>query len=369
MFAERFKKVRNKMVEKNVDVLLLSVGPDLPWLTGYKAMPLERLTMLVLPQDGPATLVLPQFEIARVVQRPELFSVLGWTEAQDPIKKVADLVGGAKTLAVGDHTWSRFLVDLFAQLPGVSWRRSASITGRLRAVKDQAEIDRLQFAADGVDRIGASLQAGEIPIIGRSEADIAADIGERILAEGHAKVNFTIVASGPNGASPHHESGSRIIQPNEPFYIDFGGTTAEPEGQPGYCSDMTRCFYTGEVAAEFQEAYDALFEAQERGFQAATVGTAAQDVDRAARNYLAEAGLGEYFTHRLGHGIGVEAHEDPYLVEGNSELLESGNAFSVEPGFYVPNKWGARIEDIVIATDDGPRRLNTTSRHLAIIDE
>ncbi len=368
MFEQRLNRVQAEMTETGVDALLLSVGPDLPWLIGYQAMPLERLTMLVVTADGPAKLIIPAFEVPRVVERPEVFSLVGWGETEDPIALVAGLVKGAETVAIGDHTWSRFLVELQQSMPRTSWVGGRSVTGKLRAMKEPHEIDRLQAAASGVDRIAAALQAGDIPLIGRTEADVSAELGKRIRAEGHAIVNFAIVAAGENASSPHHHPGDRVIGPGEVVLCDFGGTTAEPEGEPGYCSDITRCVYTGEPPAEFREAYDALQDAQSKAVAAAVVGAPAGSVDKVARDRLAQSDLDQWFLHRLGHGIGVEAHEDPYLVAGNADPLVAGNAFSIEPGFYVADRWGARIEDIVISTDDGPRPLNNVSHDLAIVE-
>jgi Xaa-Pro aminopeptidase len=368
MFEQRLDRVRTAMAADGIDALMLSVGPDMPWLIGYEAMPLERLTMLVVTADGPATLVIPQFEVPRVVERPGVFSIVGWGETEDPVAIAADLARGAGKAAIGDHTWSRFLVALQRAMPTTSWLGAGEVTGRLRAVKEPQEIERLQAAASGVDRIAAALQSGEIPLVGRTEAEVSADLGRRILAEGHAVVNFAIVAAGENAASPHHHPGDRVIKANEVVLCDFGGTTQEPEGQPGYCSDITRCVFTGEPPAEFTEAYDALQEAQSQAVSAAVVGTPAEAVDKVARDRLTEAELDQWFLHRLGHGIGVEAHEDPYLVSGNGAPLEAGNAFSIEPGFYIADKWGARIEDIVVSTDEGPRALNAASHDLAVVD-
>ncbi|MEM9655044.1 MAG: Xaa-Pro peptidase family protein [Actinomycetota bacterium] len=368
MFEQRLDRVRSAMSAGGVDALMISVGPDLPWLIGYEAMPMERLTMLVVRADGPATLVLPEFEVPRVVQRPEVFTTVGWGETEDPVAIAADLARGATLTAIGDHTWSRFLIALQRAMPDTTWTDGGSVTGRLRASKEPHEVERLQAAASGVDRIATALQSGEIPLIGRTEADVSAELGRRILAEGHAVVNFAIVAAGANAASPHHHAGDRVIQPNEVVLCDFGGTTAEPDGQPGYCSDITRCVYTGEPPAEFAEAYAALQEAQAMAVDAAVVGAPAESVDKVARDRLADADLDQWFIHRLGHGIGVEAHEDPYLVSGNDEPLVAGNAFSIEPGFYIADRWGARIEDIVVSTEDGPVALNRVSHDLAVVE-
>ncbi len=371
MFETRLNRVREAMETAEVDALLLSVGPDLPWMIGYEAMALERLTMLVVTRRDQPKLVIPSFEVPRVVERPDVFTVQGWGETEDPVELVAaelEGLGASGTVAIGDHTWSRFLVALQHRMPGHDWVSSGTVVGDLRAVKEPHELDRLAAAAAGVDRVAAALQGGDIALIGRTEADVSAELGRRILAEGHAAVNFAIVAAGENASSPHHHPGDRVIKAGEVVLCDFGGTTAEPHGEPGYCSDITRCVYTGEPPAEFREQFDALFESQRLAVEAATEGSAAQSVDAVARGHLADAGLDQWFLHRLGHGIGVEAHEDPYLVEGNDAPLAAGNVFSIEPGFYIAGKWGARIEDIVACTTDGPRPLNQADHNLAIVE-
>lgn len=361
VYLDRLARVRAAMAERDIDTLLLSVGHDLPYLTGYTAMPLERLTMLVVPRDAGATMVIPALEAPRVREVPGVFDLLPWGETQDPTAIVARLSAGAKRVAVGDQMWARFLVELLPQLPGAAFTRAVDVVGPLRMAKDQAEIDALAAAADAVDRIAGELQRGEIPLVGRTEAEVSAHLGRRILEEGHDKVNFAIVAAGENAASPHHHAGSRVIGKNEIVLCDFGGTMA------GYCSDTTRCVFTGEPTADVAEAYAALHEAQRVGVDAGTVGTPCQDVDRVTRQVIADAGFGEYFIHRTGHGIGMEEHEDPYIVEGNALPLEAGHAYSVEPGIYVPGKWGMRLEDIVVATDDGPRRLNNSDHSLVSV--
>ncbi|HWL42785.1 MAG TPA: Xaa-Pro peptidase family protein [Ilumatobacter sp.] len=364
VYADRLARVRAAMDEQGVDALLLSVGHDLPYLTGYLAMPLERLTLLVVPRDAEATLLIPRLEAPRVAPQSGVFELAPWNETDDPTALAAKLVtagGSARSIAVGDQMWARFLVELLPQLPGAEYRRAVDVVGPLRMRKDQAEIDALAAAGAAVDRIAAELQAGQIPLVGRTEAEVSADLSARIIAEGHEKVNFAIVAAGENAASPHHHAGSRVIGEGEIVLCDFGGT------MNGYCSDITRCVFTGDVAADVAEAYAVLFEAQAAGVAAATVGTPCEEVDRATRAIIADAGYGEYFVHRTGHGIGMEEHEDPYIVEGNSRPLEPGHAFSVEPGIYVPGKWGMRLEDIAVATATGPRPLNTANHHLASI--
>jgi Xaa-Pro aminopeptidase len=353
------------MADTSVDALLLSVGPDLPYLTGYEAMPLERLTMLVLPRDGEATLVVPRLEAPRVVERPE-FTVRPWGETEDPIAIVGGLLDAKGRLAIGDRTWARFVVDLQHALPDATWSKASAVVGPLRARKDAAEVAALRTAGAAVDRIAAELQRGEIELVGRTEAQVSAELGRRILAEGHHRVNFAIVAAGANAASPHHEPGGRVITEGEVVLCDFGGTLLDEDGI-GYCSDITRCVFIGDPAPEVAEAYAVLLEAQQAAVAAAVVGTSCEEVDATARRIITDAGWGEQFIHRTGHGIGIEEHEDPYIVTGNATALEPGHAFSIEPGIYVEGQFGFRLEDIVVASAAGPDPLNAADHDLALL--
>jgi Xaa-Pro aminopeptidase len=369
MFAQRLARVRARMGELDVDAVLLSVGPDLPWLTGYEAMPLERLTMLVVPRDGDAVLVVPRLEAPRVVERPDVFALQPWEETDDPIALVAKIVGGGTRLAIGDRTWARFLVDLQVALPAAAWRKAGEVVGPLRAVKDAAEVEALRRAGAAVDGVAADLQEGRIPLVGRTEAEISADLSRRILDAGHHVVNFAIVAAGANAASPHHDASDRVVEAGDVVLCDFGGTMHDADGV-GYCSDITRCVVAGDgpVPAEVAEAYAVLHEAQQAAVAAAVVGTPCAEVDATARRIIADAGYGERFIHRTGHGIGVEEHEDPYIVAGNDTPLAPGHAFSIEPGIYVPGRFGIRLEDIVVASASGPDPLNRADHSLVVVD-
>ena len=361
-YLSRLDRVRRAMADNGVDAALLSVGHDLPYLTGYHAMPLERLTMLVVGRTGVPVMVVPRLEVPRVTPVPGVFSVVPWDETEDPVKIVADALGDARVIAVGDQMWARFLVELLPHVGGVRFVRAVDVVGALRVSKDQSEIDALAAAGAAADRVATQLQSGAIPLVGRTEAQVSADLSARLLAEGHDVVNFAIVAAGENAASPHHHPGSRVIRAGEIVLCDFGGT------MNGYCSDITRCVYTGEPSAEVRDAYAVLFAAQHAGVSAAVVGAACEDVDAAARAVIDDAGYGEYFVHRTGHGIGMEAHEEPYMVKGNRRAIEAGFAFSVEPGIYVPGKWGMRLEDIVVATDAGPQSMNVVNHELVALD-
>ena len=360
-YADRIARVRARMVEIGIDALLLSAGPDLPYFTGYEAMPLERLTMLVLPRTGDVQLVVPRLEAARVERRPELYEIVTWEETDDPIAIVAGMIRrSARRVAIGDHTWARFILDLQRQVPSCVFVRATDVVGPIRMMKDADEIGALTKAAHAVDAIAGELRSASFA--GRTELDVHRELVERMLASGHDRANFAIVAAGANAASPHHEpTAARVIADGDIVLCDFGGTMA------GYCSDITRMFHVGEPTTEIRDVYSVLVAAQEAGVRAATVGTPCEDVDAASRRVITDAGFGENFIHRVGHGIGTEAHEDPYMVAGNELTLEPGYAFSIEPGIYFPERFGMRLEDIVVSTVEGPRRLNVAPRDIAIV--
>jgi Xaa-Pro aminopeptidase len=362
VYLDRISRVRKEMTRTGVDALILSLGHDLPYLTGYLAMPLERLTLLVVPRDGQVSLIIPKLEAPRVRAMPSVFTLVPWNETEDPVLIAHQLLGSARTIAVGDQMWSRFLVDLLLHRADNHFVRSVVVMEALRSRKDNAEIDALIAAGAAADRVAAQLHAGDIPLVGRTEAEVSADISARLIAEGHQKVNFAIVAAGENAASPHHHAGDRIIRHGEIVLCDFGGT------MNGYCSDITRCVHIGEPPADIAAAYAVLMQAQAAGVAAGAVGTSCENVDSVTRAIIDAAGYGEYFVHRTGHGIGMEEHEDPYMVSGNTTPIAAGHAYSVEPGIYVPGKWGMRLEDIVVATENGPQAVNHANHALVVLD-
>ncbi|NOX31713.1 MAG: aminopeptidase P family protein [Actinobacteria bacterium] len=359
--AARLQTVRAQLEDHNIDALCISVGADLPYLIGYEAMPLERLTMLVVDQTNKPTLFIPTLEVPRVETMDGVFDVVGWDETIDPIGLVGRRIGDGRRVAMGDTTWARFVIDLLKLRPELELHRSAGIMTPLRAVKSSAEIEALRTAAEAADRVIGQLQNGEVGLVGRTEAQVSDELGHRLLAEGHQVVNFAIVASGPNSASPHHHAGSRVIEPGDVVLCDIGGTF------DGYCSDITRCVFAGEPSAEVEEVYAVLYQAQRAAVAIGHEGASCQDVDRAARSIIAEAGYGDQFVHRTGHGIGMEAHEDPYMVEGNADKLVAGHAFSVEPGIYLPGRFGLRLEDIVVAGVDAPDQLNQSDHDMLVV--
>ncbi len=381
----RMARVRGRMEQLGVDALLLSHGADLPWLVGYRAMPLERLTMLVLPARGDAVLVVPALEAPRVAGADELFDLVAWTDVQDPVDLVVSALGSGGTseaarastghahdgprFAVSDRAWATTVLALQRRLPGVEWIEASAVTSPIRAVKDHAELEALRAAGAAADRVATLLQQGGIGLVGRTESEVSGHIGALLVEEGHQHVNFAIVGSGPNAASPHHEPGGRVIGAGETVVCDFGGTFSLG-GEVGYCSDITRTVVTGAPSSEVADCYAVLRAAQEAAVYSARAGVSAEHVDQVARSIIDEAGFGDLFVHRTGHGIGIEEHEDPYLVSGNHQVLESGHAFSVEPGIYRPGRFGMRLEDIVIIGDDGaPESLNTADHALVVVEE
>lgn len=368
--AARMQRVRQQMGELEIDALLLSHGADLPWLTGYRAMPLERLTMLVLPLSGEPVLLVPALEAPRLPDLGGLVQIRSWSDTEDPLDLVVAALpaGGRRRLAISDRAWVTTLLGLQERVPDAGFLSASSVTAPLRAVKDLHEIAVLRLAAQAADRVAKALQSGDVPLIGRTESEVSQEISTRLMAEGHHRVNFAIVGSGPNAASPHHDAGPRAIGPGEVVVCDFGGELVAPGEQVGYCSDITRTVVTGEPGEEVSECYDVLRAAQAAGVAAARQGVAAEDVDAASRAVITAAGHGSHFIHRTGHGIGIEEHEDPYLVGGNRTPLTIGHAFSVEPGIYLSGRFGMRLEDIVVVTEEGPESLNQADRRLAVVE-
>lgn len=360
-YAARRDRAAAGLRAAGLDALLLSPGSDLAYLTGYRIFGTERLTCLVLDREGGTTLVVPCLEAPRAAAAAPELALAEWGETDDPYALVARHARGSAAVAVADQMWAAFLLRLQATLPGRPFRPASEVTRALRMRKDALELEALRAASVAADR--AYARARTLPFAGRPERDVAADLARLLREEGHDEVTFTIVASGPNGASPHHETGDRRIVPGDAVVLDFGGTRAS------YCSDITRTVHVGGAApAELVRVHDVVRRAQEAGCAAVRGGVPASSVDAAARAVIADAGYGASFIHRLGHGIGLDGHEHPYLVSGNEEPLEPGMVFSIEPGVYLPGRFGVRLEDIVMLAADGRAEpLNRADRALALV--
>ena len=362
--TDRLERARAAAAEAGLDALIVTPGADLRYLTGYDAVAMERLTCLLLPADGDPVLIAPQLEVPAAHASPAGalgIEIAGWQETQDPYAfAAARLPRGIAAFGVDNHMWAEKLVGFREALPGVRQELAGPVLGALRMRKTPAEIEALRRAGEAIDRVHARM--GEWLRAGRTEREVGRDIAEAILAEGHARVDFVIVASGPNGASPHAEVSERVVEAGDPVVVDIGGTMPD-----GYCSDSTRDYVLGQPPPEYAEYYEVLLGAQSAQTEAVRPGITAEQLDAIGRDAITEAGYGGYFVHRTGHGIGLETHEEPYIVAGSGRPLEPGMAFSVEPGIYLPGRHGARIEDICVCTADGGDRLNRTSRQLRVL--
>lgn len=364
VFADRLAEAARVARAQGVDAILVTPGPDLRYLVGYDAVPLERLTCLAVPADGDPWLVVPALEELAALSSPvgDLgLAIRTWSETDNPFALVASGLGEVARVAVDDRMWAEKVLRLRAAMPRAEQVLGGPVLQTLRVRKGAAEIDALRDAGAAIDRVHAAVP--DVLLAGRTEREVGRDLAELIIQVGHTSVDFVIVASGPNGASPHHEVSDRVIGPGDQVVVDIGGTMPS-----GYCSDSTRTYSVGEASAEYLHMYSVLHAAQEAGVNAVRPGTTCQDIDRATRSVLVDAGLGDLFIHRTGHGIGLETHEAPYIVEGNPQILEPGMAFSIEPGFYRSGAFGARIEDIVVCTESGGERLNHRTRDLVFID-
>ncbi|TDV44874.1 M24 family metallopeptidase [Actinophytocola oryzae] len=359
--SQRLDRASAAAEKAGVDALLMAPGSDVRYLLGADGGSFERLTCLVVPAAGTPTLVVPKLEAPGydAVPTGELgVGIATWVDGEDPYALVASLVAGAGRVAVGDMMVALHVLGLRVALPNAEQVLAGPIVRELRMRKDAGEVDALRRAGAAIDRVHARMV--EFLRVGRTEAAVGADIAAAIVEEGHTVAEFVIVASGPNGASPHHSLSDRVVEAGDVVVIDIGGPVEE-----GYCSDSTRTYVMGEPRdTDVLATYAVLQAAQQAAVDAVRPGVAAQDVDAAARQVIADAGFGEYFIHRTGHGIGLDVHEHPYIVGGNDMPLEPGMAFSVEPGIYQPGRWGARIEDIVVVTESGVEPLNTRPHDL-----
>ncbi len=358
-YRGRLIRLQTLMDQQGFDAAMFSVGADLPYFAGYEAIAGERLTMLVVLAEGDPVLLIPELEAPRV-EEARAFDLVSWGETQDPISLVTKLVGDSKRMAIGDQTRSAFVLALQAAIPGSSWLPASQLTRGLRMRKDQAEIAALREVGSEADSVAGRIPS-EIRFEGATEAGVSRQVQEMLLDEGHDHAEFAIVGSGPNGSSPHHSASNRVIEAGDIVVLDFGGR------RRGYCSDTTRMFIVGDPTSHNREVHAVVAAAQQAAREVARPGVPCQEIDRAARGVINDAGYGEFFVHRTGHGIGLEVHEHPYIVEGNEVAIEAGMAFSIEPGIYLPGQFGVRLEDIVVATEGGVETFNNSVRDLVSV--
>ncbi|AEF40471.1 M24 family metallopeptidase [Hoyosella subflava] len=362
VYAQRLRMAQRQAAAAGLAGILITPGPDLQYLAGSRMTSFERLTCLVLPTGRDPVIVVPRLEVAALRGSPidELgIEMLPWVDGDDPYGLVRQTVGNTGRIAVADAMPALHLVPLAAQ-SSHPFELATPVLRELRMIKDDAEIAALRAAGEAIDRVHARIP--EILTAGRTEAAVAADISAAIVEEGHTSAAFVIVGSGPNGADPHHEVSSRVIERGDVVVVDIGGPVPA-----GYFSDCTRTYSVGEPNSEATEKIGILEEAQRAAVAAVRPGATAGDIDAAARDHLAGHGLSDYFVHRTGHGIGLSVHEEPYILAGSNQTLRAGMAFSVEPGVYLPGKWGARIEDIVVVSNDGAVTLNNQPHGLTVL--
>jgi Xaa-Pro aminopeptidase len=362
-FAARMRRVLSSAVESGLAGIIVTPGPDLVWLTGYHpTAATERLTMLVLSPDNEPTLLVPILERpdAEAAEGTGSVSLVDWQDGTDPYEVASPLLRSDGEFGISDSAWALHLLGLQRALPRSRYRSLTESLPMMRAVKDSNELMRLAAAGEAAD--SAYNEIIQRRFAGRRETDVAADLADLLREFGHEQIDFTVVGSGPNGANPHHEAGDRVIEPGDAVVLDFGGLRF------GYASDTTRTVCVGEPTSQIREVHEVVRRAQRAGVDAVRPGVSCQEIDRAARKVISDAGYGKQFIHRTGHGIGVTTHEPPYMVEGEEQPLVPGMCFSVEPGIYLAGRFGVRIEDIVTVTTHGSQRLNNTDHGLRLVD-
>ncbi len=359
-YADRLRRAQAEMARQGIDLLVVGASADLFYLIGYEGHESERMSVLVLPRDGAPQYVVPGLEAPLLREQRDLLQIVPWEETEDPAAKVAAVAGAAVqgTIAAGDELWSVFTLRLQRAMPRARWAEGGQLLRPLRMIKDEREIALLAEAARRTDESWEEFLT--LSITGLTEWEVRDRLLALLTARGLQPV-FCNVGSGPNGASPHQTASDRVIGPGDAVVCDWGGTLE------GYNSDVTRTAHVGEPSPEFVRAYEAVLAANQAAFAAVRPGVPCQEIDRAARSVLTVAGYGDAFIHRTGHGLGLSLHEEPYLVEGNTLPLAEGMVFSDEPGIYFPGKFGIRIEDTVICTADGGRRLNEATRTLKVM--
>jgi Xaa-Pro aminopeptidase len=361
-YLDRIEQAAAGSAVQGYAALVVGPSPDLAYLCGYAPMPFERPTLLVVRPDADPVLLVPALERPLAAASPlgDRISLVPWRDGDDPYAIAAALLPSSGRVAIGDRLWASHVLGLQTAAVSISFALASTVVGRLRAVKDADELDALRRAGAAADAVFTDVC--DMRFEGRREDEIAAELATLLVHHGHTRADFTIVASGPHGASPHHEAGDRVVRRGDAVVLDFGGEL------DGYYSDTSRTVVVGTEPHGFRELHDLVREAQDAAVRAVRPGVTAEEIDRVARDRIDAAGFGDRFVHRTGHGIGLEVHEPPYLVAGNETPLEAGMTFSVEPGVYLEGRFGVRIEDIVEVTDVGVERLNTSTHRPVVVD-
>lgn len=350
----RLKRAANALGAAVIDALLLTPGADMQYLTGFEhGHANKRLLSLVLRADGTYGWITPTMNAIQLeAVGLSGWGIRAWTDAETYLPALRDALAGVRTIAFDDEARACFLMDLLEVAPGTAVRKAGSVMEALRIRKDAEELRLMRAAAATVDQTIEEAIALCTP--GRREADVDAALRAALLCRSpESEVAFTIVASGPNGAFPHHDTGNRALEAGDIVILDYG-TRYEH-----YHSDITVTCSVGEPRdPEARRVYRVVWEAQQRALEAIRPGVACEEIDRAAREHITAAGYGEYFIHRTGHGLGLQIHEPPFMLEGNRTPLEEGMVFSIEPGIYLPGRFGIRLEVIASVAADGVSLIN-----------
>jgi Xaa-Pro aminopeptidase len=364
MYEDRIEKVRELMGDLGFRLIVLFPSSNMRYLSGFYDDPGERMLFFIVPVNRQPLFIAPELYAAHIHQQTPFKDIRVWRDSEDPSDLLArtlkELGLEDADVLIDDQMWATFVITLREAMKGGEFSRASRVMKSLRMKKSAQEIECLAKAGSIAD--SAFERVVKMPITGMTELRLAKALEDAMLEEGAEKMAFELlVASGPNSSLPHHRAGSRMIEPKDVVVLDYGCRVG------GYCSDMTRTIVCKEASRKVREIYEIVKNAQQKAVQMVKPGISARDVDRAARGEINEAGYGEYFIHRTGHGIGLDVHEEPYIAEGYEALLEEGMAFSVEPGIYIPGEFGIRVEDIVVATSSGAKRMNNASRELQVV--
>lgn len=346
--SHRISRTQSALARQSADWLIVPASADFRWLTGGHARATERLVAFALPRSGEPFAVVPRLESEALAAECPWLDLEIWDETENPLERLARRIDLPKrpVLLLGEGFRVAPLLRLAAE---ASCRPAASILTPLRAVKDTDELEALARAAAHADRVVEEVADQLRP--GITEIAAARLATERFQALSDTDP-WAIAAFGPNAALPHHMPSDRRLADNDVVILDVGAFT------DGYGSDITRTYVIGRAPAEFERVYATVRDAQRAGVQAVRARATAESIDRAARSVIDTAGFGAQFTHRTGHGVGLEIHEPPWLVAGNREALETGMVHSVEPGIYLPGRFGVRLEDLVQVEETQARVLN-----------
>lgn len=361
-YQDRVAACRDRLEDEAADAVVLFPSVNMQYLSGFSDKPMERHLFLFVPEHGSAVFVVPELYATEIRDESWVEDIRTYDDGDDPLAIVrnvaADLGIRAGILLVDDRMWARFTQDLRSALPDATFSLASDVLGPVRVRKSDAELSALRRAGEVADAAMQDIRALGSDAVGMTENELAAYVEERLTVHGSSSTSFEpIVGSGPNGAKPHHRHGEREILAGDPVVFDFGARV------DGYPSDQTRTVVFAEAPPTgFGDVHATVRNAQQAAIEVIEPGIRAETVDSAARDEISDAGYGDEFIHRTGHGVGLEVHEEPYIVSGNDRLLEEGMVFSVEPGIYLDGEFGVRIEDLVVVTEEGCERLNNTER-------